>query len=234
MNIYLIDKLNKMSKFYAVKNGRNPGVYRSWNECEKNVKGFSGSVYKSFPTLQEAEIFLGQNKQNEIQTENKQIIEIYTDGSHSKHEENGYLGFGAFCSYLGQEYEFSGTCTKELLLKYGIDPETKLSNCTMEFLAFAEFLQMIYELKRDLSKYTFIFKIDYVGVENWVKNIWKTKEIYIKKIKERCEFLMKNINAQIKFEHVEGHSNIYGNERADKLAKSSIPINTFPILFHIL
>jgi len=238
-----------MSKFYAVKNGRNPGIYTSWPECEKNVKGFSGAIYKSFSKRVEAELFMSNQltfvEKKEVFPEKKEVfpekypekdvktvIEIYTDGSHSKHESEGYLGFGAFCSYMGDEYLYSADCTDKLLTEYGIEPSTKLSNCTMEFLAFAELLRMIYEYK--ISNYIFVFKIDYEGVAKWISNIWKANKPYIKKIKERCDFLLKNIKAEIKIEHVPGHSNIYGNKRADQLAKSKIPINTFPKLFDIL
>ena len=33
-------------KFYAVKIGRVPGVYTSWELCKKNIIGFKGAVYK--------------------------------------------------------------------------------------------------------------------------------------------------------------------------------------------
>lgn len=48
-----------MTKFYAVKSGRKPGIYRTWNECEKQVKGFQGARFKSFKTLQDAQNFIG-------------------------------------------------------------------------------------------------------------------------------------------------------------------------------
>ncbi|KAI8824061.1 ribonuclease H-like domain-containing protein [Fimicolochytrium jonesii] len=35
-------------KFYAVKRGKLPGVYDTWEACKANVDGFSGAVYKSF------------------------------------------------------------------------------------------------------------------------------------------------------------------------------------------
>ena len=46
-------------KFYAVRVGRTPGIYLSWDECKKNVDGFSSPVYKSFKTRAEAEEFMG-------------------------------------------------------------------------------------------------------------------------------------------------------------------------------
>lgn len=45
-------------KFYAVKKGRIPGVYSTWEECQQQVKGFPNPVFKSFPTIEEAEAFI--------------------------------------------------------------------------------------------------------------------------------------------------------------------------------
>ena len=45
-------------KFYAVRQGRVPGVYTTWADCEKQVKGFGGAIYKSFPTEAEARAFV--------------------------------------------------------------------------------------------------------------------------------------------------------------------------------
>ena len=44
----------KMSKFYAVKQGRQTGIFSSWKECEAQVKGFKGAIYKSFASKEEA------------------------------------------------------------------------------------------------------------------------------------------------------------------------------------
>ena len=45
-------------KYYAVWIGRQPGVYTSWAECERQTKGFEGARYKSFNSMQEAELAL--------------------------------------------------------------------------------------------------------------------------------------------------------------------------------
>lgn len=47
------------NKFYAVRVGRNTGIFNTWDECQKNVTGFKGAVYKSFLTIEEANDFLG-------------------------------------------------------------------------------------------------------------------------------------------------------------------------------
>ena len=46
-------------KYYAVKIGKVPGIYMSWDECRENVSGFSGAEYKSFGTIEEARAYLG-------------------------------------------------------------------------------------------------------------------------------------------------------------------------------
>ena len=76
-----ISMASKSSKFYAVRSGSTPGIYRSWAECElqarggglwrarvcfdgservafTQVKGFAGARHKSFTSLAAAEAFL--------------------------------------------------------------------------------------------------------------------------------------------------------------------------------
>nr|WP_319492261.1 ribonuclease HI [uncultured Desulfobacter sp.] len=45
-------------KFYAVARGRKTGIFTSWPEAERQVKGFAGARFKSFSTKQEALAFL--------------------------------------------------------------------------------------------------------------------------------------------------------------------------------
>ena len=42
-------------KFYVVWNGLNPGIYHSWDDCQAQIKGVKGAVYKSFSSKEEAE-----------------------------------------------------------------------------------------------------------------------------------------------------------------------------------
>ena len=43
-----------VTKYYAVRVGRTPGIYTSWNECEHQVLKYSGAKHKSFKTRIEA------------------------------------------------------------------------------------------------------------------------------------------------------------------------------------
>ena len=51
-----------MAKFYAVKIGRKPGIYLTWDECKQQVDKFKGAVYKSFNSKDEAKVFLEEKK----------------------------------------------------------------------------------------------------------------------------------------------------------------------------
>jgi ribonuclease HI len=42
-------------KYYVVWKGRKTGIFISWAECEKQVKGFVGAQYKAFGSSKEAE-----------------------------------------------------------------------------------------------------------------------------------------------------------------------------------
>lgn len=46
-------------KVYAVRKGRQPGLYETWDDCKAQVDGFPGAVYKSFTSPEEAQVWLG-------------------------------------------------------------------------------------------------------------------------------------------------------------------------------
>lgn len=54
-------------KFYAVKKGRTPGIFRSWEEAEKQVKGFPGAEYKAFSKITDATDYLNWNADTQAQ-----------------------------------------------------------------------------------------------------------------------------------------------------------------------
>jgi ribonuclease HI len=50
-----------VKKYYVVWKGLEPGVFDNWKDCEVQIKGFEGAVYKSFPGLKEAQIAFSGN-----------------------------------------------------------------------------------------------------------------------------------------------------------------------------
>ncbi|MCI8558910.1 MAG: AAA family ATPase [Lachnospiraceae bacterium] len=63
-------------KIYAVRKGRNPGIYDVWAETEQQVKGFSGAEYRSFTYMTE--------KENEDET-------VEMSYAHAKKQADEYL-----------------------------------------------------------------------------------------------------------------------------------------------
>ena len=61
-----------MAKYYAVRNGYHTGIFNTWDECKKEVSGFSGAEYKSFTKLEDAKAFLGENEQISLFDEPKE------------------------------------------------------------------------------------------------------------------------------------------------------------------
>jgi ribonuclease HI len=46
-------------QYYAVRIGREPGIYRTWDECKAQVDGYAKAQYKGFGSLEEAEEYMG-------------------------------------------------------------------------------------------------------------------------------------------------------------------------------
>ena len=47
--------MGKKQKFYVVWKGREPGIYRTWTDCQTQIDGFTDAQFRSFATLSEAE-----------------------------------------------------------------------------------------------------------------------------------------------------------------------------------
>ena len=59
--------------YYAVFNGVQPGVYQSWNECQKQISGYKNAKFKKFKSYQNAQYFFeyGSEKPDTQQSINK-------------------------------------------------------------------------------------------------------------------------------------------------------------------
>lgn len=62
----------KKKKFYTVWNGKEIGVFNTWEECEEQVKSYPNAQYKSFPSLEEAEKAFFDEYENYLNTDTKE------------------------------------------------------------------------------------------------------------------------------------------------------------------
>ena len=97
-------------KFYAVRAGRAPGVYDTWAQCQKQTSGFSGAVFKSFPTREEAESFLsGGEAEADTAQPDPEGATAYVDGSYDS--ATGDFSCGAVLFLNGGEITFQSVFT---------------------------------------------------------------------------------------------------------------------------
>lgn len=54
----------KKNKFYVVWEGFNPGIYKTWSECQLQTKGYPNAKYKGFPTYDIAKKALTEGFEN--------------------------------------------------------------------------------------------------------------------------------------------------------------------------
>lgn len=191
-------------KYYAVKVGRNKGVYDTWDKCKREIDGYSGAIYKSFYSYDDAISFLEDFKtKDEKQDVSKKIAKAYVDGSYSESEEKYSYG----CVIL----------IDDNILKFGgVDNNIDyigMKNVAGELLGSMEAIKWA----KDNNYDSVIIYHDYEGIERWANNNWKANK---KGTKEYVRFIndyRKYIN--ISFVKVQAHSGDTFNEEADRLAK---------------
>ncbi|MBF1294533.1 MAG: viroplasmin family protein [Parvimonas sp.] len=201
-------------KYYAVKVGKSVGIYNNWEDCKKQVTGFSGAIYKSFPTLEEAKNYLNngniENEVNSFSLEDISEDEIvaYVDGSYKK--DTLEYGYGVVLILKDDIIELFGK---------GEDPEVaKSRNVTGELFGSIRAISEAIKLKK--KKITVFY--DYQGISSWTNGEWKCNLPLTIGYRDKIKEFRKEI--EILFVKVKAHSNDKYNDLADHLAKKSLGI----------
>lgn len=189
-------------KYYAVKEGRQPGIYFSWLECSEQVTGYKGAIFKSFNTMAAAEDFL-QDQQTE--PVNDSLPLAYIDGSFSK--KNNRYGYGGYIFFNGRYHIIQGT---------GNNPDyIKERNIAGELLGALRVVFKCMDLKiSEINLYC-----DYAGTREYITETFKAKTPLATYYKNTIDLLENDV--KVHFIQVKGHSGIEGNEIADLLAKEA-------------
>ena len=195
-------------KFYAVRKGYNIGIYNTWDECKKQVNGFSGAEYKSFTLKEEAEEYIGLNIRTEkVNYDNR--VEAYVDGSY-EHSIREYGSGVVILKNNNVEKTYSTKGKKESLVS--------MRNVAGEIEAAK--IAMNYCLDNNIENLILYF--DYEGIEKWCTGVWKTNKEGTIEYKKFYDSIKSKLN--VEFVKVKAHSGDKYNEEADKLAKSAIGI----------
>lgn len=210
-----------MTKYYAVKSGREVGIFTSWDACRASVDGFAGAEYKSFKTKKEALAFLGDGESGAfadisakpemsdipVCPENELIA--FVDGSFDV--KSGSYGFG--CVIIDPEQNLT-----RLNGKADKAEAATARNVAGELLATMTAVK--YAAEHSYKKLTVYH--DYEGIEKWYNGKWKAQSFVAVAY---LEFVRKYRNfVSVSFVKVEAHTGNTLNEEADRLAKSALGI----------
>lgn len=202
-------------KFYAVKSGRTTGVFESWDECNNSIKGFSGAVFKSFNSREEAEAFLvDKDLWEEIVSKDirQGYLVAFCDGSY----ESGLNRYSFGVILIDKKNNEIPLCG------YGSNPKFVSSNNII-----GEIFGVINALDWAISNGYEKIKIyhDYEGLSKWISGEWQAKSDVAKMFTSLYRSKFDGV-LEVTFEKIKGHSNNKYNDRADALAKSALQDRT--------
>ena len=231
-------------KYYAVKNGRTPGVYRTWEDAKKQVDGFSGAEYKSFEKITDATEDLDWNKetqpdifkedslsnaikkiksasgasQGNSKTSADYFATIYTDGGsrNTGVHKGGHVNETdkAAWAYL-IEWDNGRT--------YSSGGEFGATNNKMELLGLINALEKLIELKFNDKHLLFVLDSQYVlnginkhWIKGWKKRGWKRSNGPLINASEwkKLDSLLGHFSDS-EFSWTKGHADNQGNNFVD-------------------
>ena len=206
--------------YYAVKKGKNPGIYETWAECQKNTNGFSGAKFHKFDTIEKAKEYMEEENYslNEHNSNNNDIHYpcAFVDGSYNgkkllvgagaiiKLEENGknYIKFEE--TYSAKDPTSSAKISRNI---YG---EIKACIIAINFA-----------IKQELKEINVYY--DYLGIEMWGNKQWNVnkEKKFVTEYIDLIDKIRKENKLKINFYKVPAHTGIELNEKVDLLAKEA-------------
>ena len=240
-----------MKFYYAVQKGRHPGVYESWSDCQREVTGAAGAVFKKFKTRAEAEAFV---KGDGYGTGSGTGAGASSGGAKAASSRTTVVPKGLLfhsVSDVTQEdvlQELSAVETEALAyvdgsfnLSTGVYGYGGVLLCrdgsirplqghgrdetvrTMRNVAGEIHGSMAaIQAAADAGIASITIFYDYMGIEMWANGQWKTNKEGTRAYKAFIEAIRPRI--EIRFQKVAAHTGVRFNELVDQLAKASVGI----------
>lgn len=196
--------------YYAVKKGRKRGIYSTWSECEVQVKGYSGAVFKKFSTYEEALKFIDEVEEplEDVHVsslkENEMIA--YVDGSFDK--DSGSYSYGIVLFTKDGKSEIS-SMEKDEKMK-------DMRNVAGEIRGAMVAMDKALKSGKDILYLYY----DYMGIEKWAVGEWKANKYGTKMYKSYYDSIKDKL--RVVFKKVTAHSGNEYNEEADRLANKAL------------
>lgn len=216
--------------------GRKPGIYRTWSECQVQVKGYQQARFKGFNDLEEAKGWLAggpkpaQKKASQVENgaslENKAEIILWTDGGsrnngnkkgqHVRADDKAAWAF----LFINNDEKYSQSAGE-----YGA------TNNRMEIMALLKALEELEKKKLNNNQILAILDSRYVldainkdWLTNWEKRGWKTSSGTQVANQELWQKIAIQLNkfSKISFNWTKGHLNNKGNLFVDELLNKTM------------
>lgn len=184
-------------KFYAVHTPAGDWIVDTWAECERLTCGVKGNLYKSFPTREAAQEWLGSVTERHP----PEMLRVYVDGSYVPGFDRAGWAFVAVEG--GVEIASESGVTEYPAESRNIDGELAASLHALDWLR---------RVGRDG-----VICHDYEGIARWAKGEWMAKTPVAVRYRDAVKAY-----PNARFEKVSAHSGIRWNEMADGLARAAI------------
>ncbi len=147
------------NKFYVVWQGHEPGVYRDWNACKKQIENFPDAKYKSFEKEEEANVAFKRGFRDylKIRKNAEKPVVIGKPDPES-------LSVDAACAGNPGLMEYRGVYTRTGQEIFRIGPFKEGTNNIGEFLAIVHGLAFLKKQKSPLPIYS-----DSVTAIAWIR-----------------------------------------------------------------
>lgn len=206
-------------KFYAVRVGRVPGVYQTWDEAKEQVDKFPGAEHCRCNSMEDALEFVnGSSTPHKLKQAGKQAApptpsvphregkhaDVFTDGSYNKDTQD--CGYGIYIDDGEKKQIIVGRFKSR---HNGWNAEGEVAGAETALSALID------------AGYTSITLYhDHMGVKNWADGTNKANKPYTQAYAEHVR-LYREQGIDIQYVHAKGHTGIEGNEFVDKLAKAA-------------
>lgn len=156
----------KKSKYYVVWVGKETGVFRSWTECELQIKGYPQAKYKSFETEEEALVAYRSGHDDYLSNKVVDMSQIYPDYRNlvSGGPDLEALAVDAACSGNPGKMEYRGVYLRSREEIFHLGPLEQGTNNIGEFLAIVHALALMKQRNMTLPIYS-----DSANAISWIK-----------------------------------------------------------------
>ncbi len=128
-------------KFYVVWEGHKPGIYKTWEECKKQVNGFPQAQYKSFDSMAAAELAFKGSYWKFVQKSETSPKPMGKAPRSAIVRES--VAVDAACSGNPGDMEYQGVWTADGRKLFHVGPLEDGTNNIGEFLAIVHALAML-------------------------------------------------------------------------------------------